>query len=307
MRTLCVSIDLDPLSCYYEIHGIEGYQKSEIDKIYSLSLERIYEFFQKEGIAPTLFVVGNQLGDDRVVKYLLDAVKNGYEIANHSYNHLYNLSLLPEREVEYEINECGKVIFDKLGIKSVGFRAPGYNLSRNIIDVLSRLKYSYDSSVLPSPFYYFSKALIILLYRLMGRRTRSICGSIKMPFAERRVYPLGEKIYSKSNDSSILEIPISVAGFFGIPYVGTFIMGYKEFLYNYLQRQVKNLDLLHIELHGIDFLDKDDIGDKKIVKAQFDLQIPLQKKLDRLKRLIDTFNPEKNMRLSDFHLTDYIL
>ncbi|MGB9600929.1 MAG: polysaccharide deacetylase family protein [Myxococcota bacterium] len=306
MKSLCISIDLDPLSCYYDIHGVEGYQKTETDLIYSVALERIYEFFQRENIPLTLFVVGSQLLDEVAVRYLKDALDLGYEIGNHSYNHLYNLSLLSEEKIDYEIEECDNIIYRKLGTRPVGFRAPGYNLCPYIIRVITNMEYSYDSSVLPSPFYYFSKATIIFLYKLTGRKTGSICGSIGMPFAERDIYPMGERIYNKARFSTILEIPISVAGFFGIPYIGTFIMGYKDIIHNYLQKWVSNLNLLHIELHGIDFLDSGDVRDERIVKSQFDLKIPLDKKVERLKRLIHRFNPERCVRLSDFRLKDYI-
>ncbi len=255
------------------------------------------------GIRPTLFVVGRELENGSAVDYLNEAAKLGFEVGNHSYGHLYNLSLLTEREIQDEIIRGEKIISDKLGFKPVGFRSPGYNVSRNIFNVLVRRGYKYDSSILPSPFYYFAKCGVILFYRLTGRKTRSICGSVKMPFASRKAYLTDENtIYSVSNERKIAEIPISVTGIFGIPYVGTFIMGYREVVYRYLLRRSRSLSLLHIELHGIDFIDRSDIDDERLCRSQFDLNIPIERKLGRLREIITAFDPDESVRLSDITL-----
>ncbi|MCX7944710.1 MAG: polysaccharide deacetylase family protein [Deltaproteobacteria bacterium] len=307
MKEICISIDLDPLSCYYDIHGIEIPENKIQNVVYTKALERIYNFFVGINIKPTLFVVGRELNDERTVSSLKDAISMGYEIANHSYSHLYNLSLLPENIIEEEIEGCHKIIGDRLGVRPIGFRAPGYNMHPHFIRLITNMEYRYDSSILPSPFYYFLKCAVIGFYRLIGRKTKSICGSIKMPFAERRIYPMGPDLYSRAvRYSSILEIPISVAGRLGIPFIGTFIMGSKNILYNYLKKKAKLQDFLHIELHGLDFIDRDDVKDDRLCKAQFDINIPLRIKLDRLKSFIDEFKPDRVKRLSDFRLQDYV-
>jgi len=302
MKRLSISIDLDPLKCYYDIHGIEGYDESGIDPIYSTAIERIFTFFDNMGIKPTLFVVGEQLGNDYSVDLLRSAVDKGYEIGNHTYSHRYDFSLLEESQIEEEINRCRDIISKRLSIEVEGFRAPGYNINRNVVKRLIESGYKYDSSLLPSPFYYFAKAGVILLYRLTGRKTRSICGSIYMPFGRREPYFTDEnRIYSEG-DNKILELPISVAGFSGLPYVGTFIMGYRDWFYNYLMYRMRRMEYLHIELHGIDFLDKGDIRDERLLRSQFDINVPLDKKLNRLKSLIERFDPEEFKRLKDINL-----
>jgi len=302
MRTLSVSIDLDPLYCYYDIHGIGEYRRSGLDPIYTISIERIRKFFDDMGIRPTLFVVGEQLQNDEVVDILKSAVDNGYEIANHTYSHRYDFSLLTEEEIEEEVVKCKGIISDRLAVDVCGFRAPGYNINSRIIKTLISLGYKYDSSILPSPFYYFAKAGIILMYRIIGRGTRSICGSVRMPFAKREPYFTDEKSIYKDGGKGIVEAPISVAGIFGFPYVGTFIMGYKDWAHNYLVRKSGGISYLQIELHGIDFLDSRDIQDQRLLESQFDISVPLDKKLDRLKSLIDRFKPDQIKRLSDIDL-----
>ncbi|MCX7959146.1 MAG: polysaccharide deacetylase family protein [Deltaproteobacteria bacterium] len=288
------------MSCYYDIHGIDGFRDEKPDVIYTKALSRILDFFSETDIKPTLFVVGRELNNDEVTAGLKSASGLGYEIANHTYSHLYNFMKLDTSKVEDEILGCEKIISDKLNVKAAGFRAPGYNINRGVVSRLIGLGYKYDSSLLPSPFYYFAKCGIIFFYKLTGRKTKSICGSVRMPFASRRPYRTDEEhIYCKGKDGKIAEIPVSVAGVFGIPYVGTFIMGYRESFFRYLLKKSADLSFLHIELHGIDFLDRNDISDERLCKAQFDVNIPLGKKLDRLKILIDTYNPERSLRLSD--------
>ncbi len=303
MRRICISIDLDPLSCYYDIHGIEAKNNIRSDLIYTRALERIFDFFLPLKIRPTLFVVGKELRDDTAVNYLKNAVQMGYEIANHSYSHLYNLSLLDRPKIEEEIRNCEGIIGEKLSFRSVGFRAPGYNVNRDLMSCVIDLGYKYDSSLLPSPFYYFAKCSVILFYKMIGRKTKSICGSIKMPFGKRTAYLTDEEtIYRDSRNGKINEFPISVGGFVGIPFVGTFIMGYREIIYNYLKKVSVSLPFLHIELHGIDFIDSGDIQDERLLKSQFDLNVPLRVKLARLRSLIDEYNPEGSRRLCDLTL-----
>lgn len=303
MRRLCISIDLDPLSCYYDIHGIEGYKREGADIIYQRAIPRIIDFFSSVKIRPTLFVVGRELEDESVVKLLKTAIDLDYEIANHTYSHYYNFSLLGPDEIIQEIKRCEDVIYEKFNLKIRGFRAPGYNINNKIFEAIIQRGYSYDSSILPSPFYYFTKCGIILLYRMLGRKTKSICGSIRMPFAPKEVYKTDAKDPFAKNDSGLVaELPISVAGFLGIPYVGTFLMGYKEPLFKYLLMKSRKYPLLHIELHGIDFIDRDDIEDERLSRSQFDLNVPKRIKLERLLRLIESYNPDECVRLMDLAL-----
>ncbi len=303
MKTLSISIDLDPVYCYYQIHGIESVLKYDVDPVYSKAIFRIYKFFEELNIKPTLFVVGNQFENDNVVENFKNAVANQYELANHTYNHLYNFSLIDEQSIQSEITGCNDIILSKLGYKMCGFRAPGYNVNRRVFEYLIAHGFRYDSSILPSPFYYFAKCFIIFVYKVFCRESRSICGSIKMPFAMRTPYFTDEKTIYSPSDSKIMEIPISTAGMFGFPYVGTFIMGYREWMYKYLLKRCGYFSFLNIELHGIDFLDSKDIGDdKRLIKSQFDLNVPIEKKLGRLRNIIEKFNPDKILRLSDISI-----
>lgn len=302
MRRLSITIDLDPISCYYDIHGLTQSERYEREPVYTTALYRIYEFFQKMKIQPTLFVVGDQLKEDSVVDTLRIAVENGYELANHTYSHLYNFSLLVESEIVDEIRRCSDIVSRRLGYKMVGFRAPGYNINTSVFRSLTSEGMLYDSSVLPSPFYYFAKCMVILFYKIAGRKSRSLCGSVRMPFSRREPYYTDEStIYSPAN-KKILEIPISTTGVVGFPYVGTFMMGYREWIYRYLLKRCRSISFLNIELHGIDFLDSEDIRDERLLRAQFDLNIPVEKKLDRLRAIIHQYMPDDVLRLSDFRL-----
>lgn len=302
MRRLSITIDLDPLSCYYQIHGLAQSEKYERDLVYTTALYRIYEFFQKMKILPTLFVVGDRLEEDSIVDTLRIAVENGYELANHTYSHLYNFSLLMEGEIADEIRRCSDIVSRRLGYKMTGFRAPGYNINAGVFRSLISEGLLYDSSVLPSPFYYFAKCMVIFFYKIAGRKSRSVCGSVRMPFSRREPYYTDESAVYSPADKKILEIPISTAGIAGLPYVGTFMMGYKEWIYRYLLEGCRSISFLNIELHGIDFLDSRDIRDERLLRTQFDLNIPVEKKLDRLRAIIHQYMPDDVLRLSDLRL-----
>ena len=73
----------------------------------------------------------------------------------------------------------------------VGFRAPGYDLSERVLDVLMAQGYRYDSSVFPSWPYYVAKAGVMAMMALVGRRSRSVLGDPRVLFAPPRALSPG--------------------------------------------------------------------------------------------------------------------
>ena len=53
----------------------------------SESYENIFSSFQKNKLKPTLFVIGKDIS--KTHSYIIEAVKMGFEIGNHSYTHRY--------------------------------------------------------------------------------------------------------------------------------------------------------------------------------------------------------------------------
>ena len=278
---ICLSIDLDEIYCYYQIYGLEYRDIKLTYPVYTIALDRIHDFFDTLGIKNiTLFVVGQDLENEsniRKIKALNDA---GYEIANHTYSHPYNLINLKKEKIEEEIETASILIHKITGKKPCGFRAPGYNITPAIFDILTKKNFLYDSSIFPSPPYYILKAAVIFLKRLKGKKSSSILGPPSQLF-----YRANRPFRINKN---LIEFPVSVVPFLRIPFIGTFfsLMGKK------ISDIMTDLTLccsshLCIEFHGIDFLDYNDLKSyPEILKEQKDVNIPWNKKRDIFKQVI---------------------
>lgn len=70
----------------------------------------------------TFFVIGKRINDS-TIPVMQRAIDEGHEIGNHSYSHLY-MAELSEDEIQFEYNECQKIVKDHFGIDMHFFRAP---------------------------------------------------------------------------------------------------------------------------------------------------------------------------------------
>ncbi|MEM9489680.1 MAG: polysaccharide deacetylase family protein, partial [Myxococcota bacterium] len=142
-RRCAISIDVDPIPCYYRIHAL-GPAPSELRAaIMRRCVPRFAEVFARRGVRATFFVVaedvddavlGDQAGPIRAL--LRDLVAAGHEIASHSYSHPYELARLGRERVAAELGRAHDLLSAACGRPVVGFRAPGYDLSATMLDRL---------------------------------------------------------------------------------------------------------------------------------------------------------------------------
>jgi hypothetical protein len=185
-----VSVDLDPIECYFRIHALPGPPpESARFAILRRCLPRFRELFARHGVKATFFVVGRDLDEDPEGRRLLaELAAAGHELANHSYAHPYDLTRLPRPRMAEEIDRSHGAIAACAGAAPVGFRAPGYETSHVLLDLLGERGYAYDSSAFPSVPYYLAKAAVMASLRLRRRKSGSILGSPAILRAPRAPY-----------------------------------------------------------------------------------------------------------------------
>ena len=293
MKIASFSIDVDPLGCYYDIHGITADQNIN-DPIYEFALLRFLNLLEEENIKATFFITSRGLTQSakKTIK-LID--EKGHEIASHSFSHDYKLSLKTVDEIVEDLNENSKFILEIINKKPVGFRAPGYNVTNNLLTALRELDFVYDSSLLPSPFYYFAKKTILILKQLSKHPSKSIITSMKQAFGGWKPYYPQNEIFKKGKKNKLTGLPMtSVFQPIGLPLIGTSLIAFPEFLLNLMLTNSKNRDFVNLEMHGIDLSDKNDsfLFDK-ISKKQPDLKYNLERKVQRIKKVIH-FYKENN-------------
>jgi len=72
----------------------------------------------------------------------------GHEIASHGYGHIINYEL--NRDEIYEDIKKSKELLESItGNKVVGYRAPNFSVTQDVIDALTTLGFEYDSSYNP--------------------------------------------------------------------------------------------------------------------------------------------------------------
>lgn len=278
MRLAAVSVDLDEIHHYFEIHGLPPSGEGST-LVYDVALERLSALADAGRFPLTLFAIGRDLEREAARGGLRAAAKAGHEIANHSLDHRYDLVRLGRAEIRRQIAEGASAIEEACGARPVGFRAPGYTITDEVFDVLAELGVTYDASVFPCPAYFAAKAAAIGLISLRGRASRSILDTPNVLRAPTRPYRVGRPYYTRGE--GVLEIPVQVTRGLRLPFIGTSVTMAGPSRARWLARMCVGEPLVNLELHGIDLLDASD-GLEPLRAHQPDVRIPHARKAEAI-------------------------
>ena len=305
-----VTVDVDPLRCYAEIHGLAPGLLSEesFNAVYERGMLRFLDIFERYGIRATLFVVSSDLsgsdnsgsdnsgsdnsGSDykggpgpssamymRNRGLMREASQRGHEIASHTHSHPYDFDRLPVEDQDFEIASSVRIINEAVGRAPVGFRAPGYNFRAEMTPLLVKHGLRYDASLLPSRGYYLLRAAMIAKIRALGGKSGSQLGRY-------RNFATSTRPRIVARDGAVIrQHPISVLPGLGLPMVGTFLAMLGPERLEAALGFAAELDPLHIEFHGVDLLDLERDALPPALAVQRDLCIPLEQKLAVMDRL----------------------
>jgi hypothetical protein len=297
MKRCAVSIDLDGIPCYYRIHGLGTAPRELEHVILERALPRAAALFADKHIHVTWFVIGRDADaeaalPDRAARAanaerLRALAKAGDELGNHSYSHPYELARLGAREVDSEIRNCDRVL-QALGVRPRGFRAPGYDLSPAMLDVLAQLGYRYDSSIFPAPGYYAAKLAVMAGLRAVGRPSGAVVTNPRALVAPPDPYRPSMQAPWRRGQAPVVELPIAVTPLTRVPAIGTTILLAPPWLRAQIVSGMARRNFWNFELHGIDFADAEKDGiPGELVERQPDLRVPIDDKLARLSSLLD--------------------
>jgi hypothetical protein len=288
VRVCSVSVDLDPLRCYYGIYGLGDVPAALSDVILRRALPRFAELFERRRLRATLFVVGADLERDAAGQAQLHALaKAGHELGNHSYSHPYELARLSRERIDDEVGRAHDAIARVAGEPPVGFRSPGYDLSPRLHEVLMARGYHYDSSLFPSWPYYFAKAGALAALALVGRRSQSVLGDPRALLAPTEPYRPGRSPFSRGQ-STLVELPVSVSPRLRLPVIGTYLLLAPTAIRARLLESMRARPFFNLELHGIDLIDADEDGiPASLVARQADLRVSLTQKRRALEATLD--------------------
>ncbi len=292
MRVCSVSVDLDPISCYYGIHGLGPPPAALEHAVLRRALPRFAEMFDRRGIKATFFVIGEDAAGDTAGRaQLRELVKSGHELGNHTHSHPYELTHLSKQRIDEEVGRAHDVIAE-LGAAPVGFRAPGYDISSTVLEVLMARGYRYDSSVFPSWPYYFAKAGVLAAMALVGRSSHAVMGDPRALTAPPLPYRPGVSPFSRGQ-STLVELPISVSPGLRFPAIGTWLVRLPTLARVRLMESMRARPFFNLELHGIELIGADEDGvPAALVARQPDLRVSLVQKRRALEASLDRLASE---------------
>lgn len=282
-RLAAVSVDLDEIPNYFGIHGLGDPTGSCRTLVYDVAMERLVALATELDIPLTLFAIGRDLERAEAASQLQRALTFGFEVANHTYDHRYDLVRLEKSEIRRQIEMGTSAIERATGQRPVGFRAPGYTVNDVVLDTLSEVGMKYDSSVFPCPVYWLAKAVAMALISLRGRKSRSVQDGPGVLIAPTRPYRVGRPYWSKG--SGIVEMPVQVTRGLRLPFIGTTLSMAGERGAAGLARMCVGEPMINLELHGIDVLDVDD-GLQALRAHQPDVRISWKRKSGSLRAAV---------------------
>jgi len=145
-----IQVDVDELWVYYESLGIPA--GGEVSSsVYAVGVPRLLDLLEQYEVRATFFVCGRDLEHPLRRDVAQEIVRQGHELANHSYSHPMGFARLNGRALKAEVMEADARIARVYGNHPCGFRAPGFSLSSALLALLERAGYLYDSSLLPTP------------------------------------------------------------------------------------------------------------------------------------------------------------
>ncbi len=142
-----VHVDLDGGADIFAAHGwtyeLEG------DPMFASGLANALDFFDVEDARATFFVIARDLGDLAKRPLLEEIVRRGHAVASHTTTHRL-LPTLSTEEKRREVFESKARIEAELGVEVEGFRAPGFAIDRESLELVAEAGYAYDSSLFPT-------------------------------------------------------------------------------------------------------------------------------------------------------------
>ena len=204
MHYASLSLDLDNQWSYMKTHGDPGWEShpSYLDAV----VPRILEFLAARRLTISFFIVGQDAALEKNRVALRAIAAAGHEIGNHSFRHEPWLHLYTPRELDEELLRAEDAIEAATGVRTRGFRGPGFSLSESTLDALQRRGYDYDATVFPNLLNPLARAYLFSTSNLTAEEKKqrsALFGTWKDAFRPVRPFQWSLK------GGRLLEIPIT--------------------------------------------------------------------------------------------------
>lgn len=133
---------------YYEARGDIVWEVPTDEKIIALTFDdgpdpadtpEILDLLNQYEAKATFFVIGQRV--ERYPDLVKRELREGHEIANHTYSHPYFQKRIPGEKVQDEILKAEQTILDTTGLKPNLFRPPGGYYGENLVNASKKSGY----------------------------------------------------------------------------------------------------------------------------------------------------------------------
>ncbi len=277
-----LSLDLDNKWSYLKTNGDPDWES--FPSYLDLVVPRILRFLDSHDLKLTVFVVGQDAALAKNRNALASLSAAGHEIGNHSFHHEPWLHLYTPEQLEQEFQRSEEAIENATGVRTTGFRGPGFSLSNEVLKILIRRGYQYDCSTFPTflgplaRYYCFFKSK---LSRQQKTERKDLFGGWQDGFQSNKPFKWAFQ------DQTLVEVPVTTMPFLKIPIHATYLhylAGFSPLMAkSYFWTAVKLCRLTGVEpsflLHPLDFLGNDDDKDLSFFPA---MNQPAAKKMELL-------------------------
>lgn len=289
-----IHVDLDSLQTLAEFFGVRVEDKARL--IHTVAVPRFLKLFRDHGVKATFFVVGRDLTDEASVAPLHQALAAGHEIANHTMNHPFRMRALPRKKKAQEILEGHAMLHDRVGVEAVGFRAPGYDVDEETLDILQAQGYLYDSSLFPSFLVPIIKAYSTMI--VGSKHGHVLDGYGKLAYGFGPIEPYRPRVGALQNPGKmfLVEIPVSMMPVLRVPLHSTTLFAVSHSLVPlggwFLSLLGKPYTFL---MHGADLLDLEEDQVPRALSVCPSLRKGLHEKLGLLNGMLRRLTTQRQI------------
>jgi peptidoglycan/xylan/chitin deacetylase (PgdA/CDA1 family) len=199
-----LSLDLDNKWSYMKTHGDEGWES--FPSYLDLVVPRFLSLLQELDLRITVFMVGQDAALSENHQAIQSIANAGHEIGNHSFSHEPWFHLYSPEKTEREVAQAEEHLQRVTGMRTIGFRGPGYSHTPALMECLARRGYLYDASTLPTFIGPLARAYYFAVSRLKGselKQRSALFGKFRDGFATLKVHPV------PCRSGSLVEIPVT--------------------------------------------------------------------------------------------------
>ncbi len=139
---VCLTFDFDAISLWlggFNAHSLSAVSRGEFGRV---GAERLLAILKEWGVPSTWFIPGHSA--ETYPEIARRVAAEGHEIGNHGYFHSRPKSPEDEEQILVRGNE---VLTRITGKRALGYRSPGAGLSYNMVGLLQKHGFLYDSSL----------------------------------------------------------------------------------------------------------------------------------------------------------------